>query len=135
MLFNSFLFLFAFLPVVLLGFHLVGRLGRVAAIGWLSAASLIFYGYWNRAFLLLLLGSIVFNFLCAQAIARAGQGGRSQRGFLCAGIVGNLSLLGYYKYLFPFLNAAGSLTTPEHYFGIVVLPLGISFFTFTQIGY
>lgn len=135
MLFNSFPFLFAFLPVVLVGFHLVGRLGRVAAIGWLSAASLAFYGYWNRAFLLLLLGSIVFNFLCAQAIAGAGQGGRPQRGFLCAGIVGNLSLLGYYKYLFPFLNAAGSLTTPEHHFGSVVLPLGISFFTFTQIGY
>lgn len=135
MLFNSFPFLFAFLPVVLLGFHLVGRLGRIVAIGWLSAASLIFYGYWNRAFLLLLLGSIVFNFLCAQAIARAGQGSGPQRAFLCAGIAGNLSLLGYYKYLFPLLNAAGSLTTPEHYFGSVVLPLGISFFTFTQIGY
>jgi alginate O-acetyltransferase complex protein AlgI len=135
MLFNSFPFLFAFLPVVLIGFHLLGRLGRIAAIGWVTAASLVFYAYWNKAFLLLLLASIVFNFLCAQAIVRAANRASWQRGILWTGIAGNVGLLCYYKYWFPLLNSLGSLSYPEHYFGSVVLPLGISFFTLTQIGY
>ena len=135
MLFNSFPFLFAFLPAVLIGFHFLGRLGRTAAIGWLTAASLVFYSYWNRAFLLVLLGSMFFNFLCAQAIVRADQRGAWSRRILGAGIVGNAGLLIYYKYWFAILNSLGSLATPEHYFGSVLLPLGISFFTLTQIGY
>jgi len=135
MLFNSFPFLFAFLPAALIGFHLLGRLGRTAAIGWLTAASLVFYSYWNKAFLLVLLGSIFFKFLCAQAIVRADQRGAWSRRILWAGIAGNVGLLIYYKYWFAILNSLGSLSTPEHYFGSVVLPLGISFFTLTQIGY
>ena len=46
-----------------------------------------------------------------------------------------MGLLCYYKYWFPLLNSLGSLSYPEHYFGSVILPLGISFFTLTQIGY
>jgi alginate O-acetyltransferase complex protein AlgI len=133
MLFNSLPFLLVFLPVALIGFHFVGRLGRIAAVGWLTAASLVFYSYWNKAFLLVLLGSILFNFLCAQAIVRAAKGGA--RRILWAGIAGNVAPLVYYKYWFAILNSLGSLATPEHYFGSVVLPLGISFFTLTQIGY
>jgi D-alanyl-lipoteichoic acid acyltransferase DltB (MBOAT superfamily) len=135
MLFNSLPFLFVFLPVVLIGFLLVGRLGRIAAVGWLSAASLVFYAYWNKAFLVLLLGSIVFNFLCAQAIGRAVNRAGWQQGFLWAGLAGDLALLGYFKYWFPLLNSLGSLTHPPLYFGSVILPLGISFFTLTQIAY
>src|SRR5208282_5047823 len=135
MLFNSFPFLFVFLPAVLIGFQLWGRLGRIAAIGWLTAASLVFYARWNRAFLLLLLGSIFFNFLCAQAIFRGANRPVWQRVALWAGITGNLGLLCYYKYWFPLLNSLGTLSHPEHYFGSVILPLGISFFTLTQIGY
>jgi alginate O-acetyltransferase complex protein AlgI len=135
MLFNSFPFLFAFLPAVLIGFHFLGRLGRIAAISWLTAASLVFYAHWNKAFLLLLLASIVFNFLCAQAIVRAASRVGWQQAVLWTGIAGNLGLLCYYKYWFPLLNSLGSLTHPEHYFGSVILPLGISFFTLTQIGY
>ncbi|HYL85993.1 MAG TPA: MBOAT family O-acyltransferase [Candidatus Angelobacter sp.] len=135
MLFNSFPFLFAFLPVVLVGFHLLGRLGRTAALGWLSAASLVFYAYWNKAFLLLLLGSILFNFLCGQAIAASGAREARQRILLWAGVTGNLFLLCYHKYWFPLLNSFGSVAHPPRYFGSVILPLGISFFTLTQIAY
>ncbi len=135
MLFNSFAFLFAFLPLVLIGFHLLGRLGKIAAIGWLTLASLVFYAQWNRAFLLLLLGSIAFNFLCAQALVRVANRARWQRVVLWTGIAGNLGPLCYYKYWFPVLNSLGSLSYPEHYFGSAILPLGISFFTLTQIGY
>jgi alginate O-acetyltransferase complex protein AlgI len=135
MLFNSLPFLFVFLPAVLVGFQLLGRFGRIAAIGWLAGASLVFYAYWNKAFLLLLLGSIVFNFLYARAIARVSSGSSLGRSFLWAGVTGNLALLCFYKYWFPLLNSLGSLTRPEHYFGTVMLPLGISFFTLTQIAY
>jgi D-alanyl-lipoteichoic acid acyltransferase DltB (MBOAT superfamily) len=135
MLFNSLPFLFVFLPVVLIGFLLVGLLGRIAALGWLAAASLVFYAYWNKAFLLLLLGSIVFNFLCAQAIARTVNRTGWQQVFLWAGLAGNLALLCYFKYWFPLLNSLGSLAHPQLYFGSVILPLGISFFTLTQIAY
>jgi alginate O-acetyltransferase complex protein AlgI len=135
MLFNSLPFLFVFLPAVLMGFQLLGRFGRIAAIGWLAGASLVFYAYWNKSFLLLLLGSIVFNFLCAQAIDRSSSSSRWRACFLWAGIAGNLTLLCYYKYWFPLLNSLGTLARPEHYFGTVMLPLGISFFTLTQIAY
>jgi alginate O-acetyltransferase complex protein AlgI len=134
MLFNSFPFLFAFLPAVLVGFHLLGRFGKSAALSWLSAASLFFYGYWNKAIPVLLLGSIVLNFAAAQGIARASRPSW-QRGFLSLGVIGNVGLLCYYKYWFPVLNSLGSLTQPQHYFGNVILPLGISFFTLTQIAY
>ena len=134
MLFNSFPFLFVFLPVVLLGYELLGRLGRMVALGWLTVASFVFYAYWNKAFVILLAGSILFNFLIAKSIARTVTP-RWQIGVLWAGISGNLGLLVYYKYLFPLLNAFGSLRQPEHYFGSVILPLGVSFFTLTQIGY
>ena len=135
MLFNSLPFLFVFLPAVLIGFELLGRLGRIAAMAWLAMCSVVFYAYWNKSFLLLLLGSIAFNFVCAQAIARAGSSSPWRRGFLWAGVCGNLALLCYYKYWFPLLNSLGSLTRPEHYFGTMILPLGISFFTLTQIAY
>jgi len=135
MLFNSFPFLFGFLPIVLVGFHLFGRFGKVVALSWLSASSLVFYGYWNKSLLLLLLGSILLNFAAAQAIVRTASRASWQRAFLWMGVVGNIGLLCYYKYWFPLLNSLGSLAHPQRYLGSVVLPLGISFFTLTQIAY
>ena len=64
--FNSYQFLFAFLPVVLAGTFLLARIGAGAAQVWLIAASLFFYAAWNAAYLPLLLGSIVFNYVIAQ---------------------------------------------------------------------
>ena len=93
MLFNSLPFLFAFLPVVLVGFQLLGRLGKTAAIAWLALASLVFYAYWNKTLLLLLLGSIVFNFLCAHVISRLADRSLWQQGSLWICITGNLLLL------------------------------------------
>ena len=121
--------------MVLIGFHLLGRLGRIAAIGWLTAASLVFYAYWNKAFLLLLLRSIVLIFFALKRLSGAANPRVVATGILWTGIARNVGLLCYYKYWFPLLNSLGSLSYPEHYFGSVVLPLGISFFTLTQIGY
>jgi D-alanyl-lipoteichoic acid acyltransferase DltB (MBOAT superfamily) len=135
LLFNSLGFLFIFLPVVLLGYQLAGLLGRRAVIAWLAFMSLVFYAEWRRAFLILLVGSILFNYACSRIIASLRDTDRTKSYVLFAGVTGNLLLLGYYKYLFPFLNALGRLEILHFQFAGVLLPLGISFFTFTQIGY
>jgi len=127
MLFNSYVFLAFFLPVALAGFGLACRFGRRAAMGWLLAASLAFYSWWNVAFLPVLLVSIAGNFAAARAILAAKEPGR--RAILLTAIALNLAALGWYKYLGAVMAFAG---IP---FPAPALPLGISFFTFTQIGY
>ena len=99
MLFNSFPFIFAFLPITLLGYILLRRRGlqRAKKI-WLIAASCVFYAYWSAAFLALLFVSIMVNFFVGrrlQSIAR--ESGTSSRGLLIIGLIWNLSLLGYFK--------------------------------------
>jgi len=133
-LFSSNVFLFLFLPVVLIGYQMLARFGRVAMFSWLSAASLFFYGYWNPKYLFLLLGSIALNFAASRAIVAA-KGERAKSAWLTAAVAANLGLLGWFKYLFPllgFLHGQGWLARD---YGRVLLPLGISFFTFTQIAY
>ncbi|MBV7534767.1 MBOAT family protein [Duganella sp. sic0402] len=115
MLFNSFSFLFLYLPVVLAGYFFLLRWRADWIAAWLALASLFFYGYWDTRYLPLLLGSILFNYWCAR-----------HRRLLAFGIGANLALLGYYKYANFFL--------PGQNWNIV-LPVGISFFTFTQIAY
>lgn len=131
MLFNSYAFIFGFLPVTLAGFFLLARCSATLAAGWLTLASLAFYGYWNVAYVPLLVLSILFNFFIGTAIAAAT---RRRKFMLTAGVAANLLLLGYYKYADFFvanLNAVGAAYTLPG----VILPLGISFFTFTQIAF
>ena len=135
MLFNSYEFILAFLPITLLGFLLLGRFGdHRYALGWLVLASLFFYGWWNPAYLLLIGFSIAFNYMVGFML---GAGGHwpGRKALLIFGIAVNLGLIGYFKY-FEFLltntNAAfGTNFFVEH----IVLPLAISFFTFQQITY
>ncbi len=130
MLFNSGVFLFWFLPLILAGTQGVARFGRRAVIGWLGAASLFFYAWWDWRFLGVLLGSIALNFSCSRLIARS-ENEPYRKAVMTTGIVLNLAILGGFKYLFPLLSFL-HLNTAGHE---VVLPLGISFFTFTQIAY
>jgi D-alanyl-lipoteichoic acid acyltransferase DltB (MBOAT superfamily) len=133
--FNSPPFLLIFLPVALVGFVVLGRFGRRSAIGWLALVSIVFYAEWKHAFVLVLLGSILGNFLFSRLIASNQESPRTQNLWLMTGIVANLATLGYFKYLFPLLNFITHLGVSHHDWGSVVLPLGISFFTFTQLGY
>ena len=101
MLFNSYIFIFLFLPITLLGFHLIGSQGHHrVAVAWLVATSLFFYGWWNPAYLGLILGSMLFNYAVGVALnSRAGKSPPPQaKAILVAGIAANLGLLGYYKY-------------------------------------
>jgi alginate O-acetyltransferase complex protein AlgI len=135
MLFNSPIFLFVFLPLALGGFAVFGRFGRRSAIGWLAFVSICFYARWKPAFVLLLLGSLLGNYLLSRLISSNKENSRTQSFWLIAGIVANLSALGYFKYLFPLLSFLTNIGVTHRGWGNVVLPLGISFFTFTQLGY
>ena len=136
MLFNSLFFLVVFLPFVFLGFRFAAAIGHQCAVAWLVAVSLLFYGWWNPAYLILLCGSILFNYSVGMLLIRTAEKNRLQGLILALGVTANLLLLGYYKYLFPFLHSLerfGVHLVPAG--SSVLLPLGISFFTFTQIGY
>jgi D-alanyl-lipoteichoic acid acyltransferase DltB (MBOAT superfamily) len=137
MLFNSHAFLFGFLPVVLLGYHLLGRYGaRRAGTTWLILASLFFYGWWNPRYLALIAASIAGNFalgtLQGRTVERRGHGSKAQ---LALGVCANVGVLIYYKYANFFLDTAHALLGVEWAMRAVVLPLGISFITFQKIAY
>ena len=135
MLFNSYTFIFAFLPIALSGFFLTAKIGRRAASVWLVIASLFFYGWWDTHFVPLLIISIAANYGLSELMLAVPDRPRVQSALLAGAVCGNLLALVYYKYLFSildFLSAHQIVTIP---FANVVLPLGISFFTFTQISY
>jgi D-alanyl-lipoteichoic acid acyltransferase DltB (MBOAT superfamily) len=130
MLFNSYAFIFLYLPLVLIGFFQLARFSQAWAAGWLAAASLGFYGYWNPVYVGLLLTSIVGNYAFGQQLAQT-----QKRSVLALAIVANLVLLGYFKYANFFLESVNSLAGTHGSLGAIILPLGISFFTFTQIAF
>ena len=138
MLFNSYSFIFAFLPVTLIGYFLLGSRGEGKyANAWLALASLFFYGYWDIRFLPLLLISILVNYFLGGRIAeaRAEGGRRAGGGWFAAGLVFNLGLLCWFKYM-DFL-----IRNVDRFLGLdipllhIILPLGISFFSITQLVY
>jgi len=135
MLFNSDAFLFEFLPVVLVGFFLVKRLlGPREAQFWLTLASFVFYASAGWQLLPPLVFSILMNFATGRALGLRASKGQSTRALLAAGITIDLALLGWFKYadfLLANLHAAGFSVAA---YGIV-MPLGISFYTFTQIAF
>ncbi len=133
MLFTTVPFALLFLPLTLVGFFAWARWSHAAAAAWLLVASLFFYGFWMPEFTLLLVASIGANFALGLRLARQPLG---QRGaWLTAGVAFNLGLLAYFKYANFFvgsLNAALGWSLPG---ADVVLPIGISFYTFTQIAF
>ncbi len=146
MLFNSFAFLFGYLPIVLAGYFLLDRLTscaswRLAPAVWLALASLFFYAWWDVRYLPLLLASICVNYGAGRLIgARAGA---ARKRVLVAALALNLGLLAYYKYANFFIDsvnavaiAAGADAASLPWHGLdIILPIGISFFTFTQIAF
>ncbi|GLR68818.1 hypothetical protein GCM10010909_35000 [Acidocella aquatica] len=127
MLFNTKLFILVFLPLAVGGYLGLGRLGRRPALVWLLACSLVFYAWWKPVLLFLLAASILFNFFFGRMIGMFPH----RRAWLVAGLVFNLGLLGFFKYTGFFASLLGAACP----FGGILLPLGISFFTFQQIMY
>jgi alginate O-acetyltransferase complex protein AlgI len=130
--FNSYQFLFGFLPVVLTGTFLLARISAAAAQYWLIAASLAFYAAWNVAYLPLLLGSIVFNYAIAVRMTKVANPTMRAWLLVCAVAV-NLGLLGYYKYTGYFVDTLNAAAGTGYTWRSLILPLGISFYTFQQL--
>jgi len=137
MLFNSYQFIFLFLPVTLLVFFLIGNKGHHRiALSWLVGASLFFYAWWNPAYLGLLLFSLLFNYACGVALSnKSEQAQNSNRLLLFAGVAINLLLLGYYKYANFFIDNINAFSESNWHLNTIILPLAISFFTFQQVAY
>ena len=155
MLFNSYEFLFAFFPVVFAIFFILGRINREFASIFLGFASLFFYAWTSINSLPLLLGSIVVNYYLGLFISNSirfknkPEDGRgllkiisakiASKNLLVIALVFNLGLLGFFKYCNFFISNVNDLLALDHSASIkllnIALPIGISFFTFTQIAF
>jgi D-alanyl-lipoteichoic acid acyltransferase DltB (MBOAT superfamily) len=133
MVFSSFQFVLAFLPLGVMVFMLLQANGHVRASSyWLIAASLFFYGWWNYHYLVLPLGSVVFNYWLGKKLL-AGKGGG--KNLLIFGLIANLALLGWYKYAGFFAENVVMLTGLPLPVPKIALPLAISFCTFQQVSF
>lgn len=135
MLFNSYIFIFLFLPVCLLGFYLLKDRWPVAGKIWLIGMSLWFYGYFNLGYLAIMLTSIVFNFCVYRWLLVYRTESKAGKLPLIAGIAGNLGLLIYFKYTDFLIESCNVIFKSDIPLKHILLPLGISFFTFQQIGF
>jgi len=137
MLFNSYSFILIFFPLTFLVYSILNRSKlTIASRVWLACASLFFYGWWNPAFLPLILISIAGNYATACSIQRYVKRPKlNKKMILIIGLCFNLLLLGYFKYFNFFISNLNNVLPIKFSVAEIILPLGISFFTFTQIAY
>lgn len=138
MLFNSYVFIFLFLPVALLGFYLITS--KRLQLWFLFFSSVFFYCYWSKTYVFLLLFTVVLDFYIARWISLT-EDAKKRKALLVSSVVVNLSILGFFKYYNFFLSAVeDGLTafgTSTHFLPHinVILPIGISFYTFQSMSY
>jgi len=131
MLFNSYVFIFAFPPIVLLGFHLSSKyLSQTKVLLWLVVSSLFFYGWLNISYLALITFSICLNYIISYYLRS-----NKAKAALILGIFVNIAMLGYYKYANFFIENLNYISNSHYAIENIILPLAISFFTFQQITY
>ncbi|CAN5439410.1 MBOAT family protein [soil metagenome] len=131
MLFSSTEFIFAFLPITVVVYFFLSRSANpLYSRFWLLFASLFFYGWWNPKNVLLIVISMIFNFYFGSLIES-----RKKHWLLALGVIINLAVLFYFKYVDFFISNTNSLLGADYPLLHVVLPLGISFFTFQQIAF
>lgn len=135
MLFNSYLFLFAFLPIVFIGFLFLRQKAPVWPICWIVLASLFYYGWWKAEFLLLLIGSITINLIFGKIIINGKLSASFARLVLTLGIIFNLGVLIYFKYAGFFVTNFNELFKTGLPSPTILLPIGISFITFQKIAF
>ena len=145
MLFNSYEFIFVFLPITFfIYFYLNSKRLTTASKAFLVFSSLFFYSYWNVAYLPLILGSMLFNYVIGNSLSKSNSDELNKKGInktfsnktiLIFGIVCNVALLGYFKYADFFIENFNLLSGSNVDLLNLLLPLAISFFTFQQIAY
>ena len=134
MLFNSYIFVLLFLPLSVAGYFLLNRRNTRLATAYLLGMSLWFYAYFNVAYLPLIVGSILLNFSLNKLMRRF-PAQRVRKGIMLLGVFINIGVLFYYKYYDFFATNVNSLFGAHWTLLNLVLPLGISFFTFQQVSY
>lgn len=134
MLFNSFEFIFVFLPVVFVGYFLLCKISNNISKVWLLFSSLFFYGWWNPKYLPLILVSLFINFFVGSLLGRNYPIWK-RKVILTIGIVFNVCLLGYFKYYDFFISNINFVLGTDFDILHLLLPLAISFYTFQQIAY
>jgi D-alanyl-lipoteichoic acid acyltransferase DltB (MBOAT superfamily) len=135
MLFNSFEFIFLFMPATLLFYYaLTSNHYYKESKMWLMVASLNFYGWWNPKYLLLISASMLINYVIARRISQV-ESLRLKKGLLLIGLVFNIGLLVYYKYADFFIGNFNDVLHTDFNLLHIILPLGISFYTFQQIAF
>jgi len=135
LLFSSYVFVFAFLPIVTLLYFASARLfARSFQHGILVIASLIFYGWFNPYYLPIIIFSIAFNFQISRMM-RPSYRQSTRKIFFILGVIGNVAMLGYFKYYDFFVENINVLFATDFAMKKLVLPLGISFFTFQQLSF
>lgn len=144
MLFNSYIFIFLFFPVCLLGYYGLKNKNATAAKIWLTGFSLWFYGYFNIRYLAIMIFSILLNYGVYQLLENAGASVSSgeavakinkKKIILFTGVSANLLLLFYFKYFDFFVENMNAVFGSSFALRNILLPLGISFFTFQQISF
>ena len=134
MLFNSHSFIFLFLPVVLLGYFALGRRSHLAPVVWLTLASLVFYAFGGWQFVPLLLASIAFNYGVGHLLIARKLPPGARFAVLTTGVAGDLLVLGIFKYA-GFFAANFNALFSTGFVVKIMLPVGVSFYTFTQIAF
>jgi alginate O-acetyltransferase complex protein AlgI len=134
MLFNSFAFIFLFLPIVLCGYFAFARLGQPAAVVWPALASVAFYAIGNWQFVPLLLLSVAFNYAIGSVLIWSKPVSPLRFWVLTLGVFGDLVILGIFKYAGFFASNLNAILGTTFVVD-VLLPVGISFYTFTQIAF
>ena len=129
---NSYLFILLFFPAILIGYFLLNRVSTTIGKLYLIAGSAIFYLYGGKNISLILGLSIALNFIAVIILHKSKH---FKKGLLILAIAGNIGLLFYFKYFDFVLASVYQMLKTEYTFRTIVLPLGISFFTFQQISY
>lgn len=138
MLFNSYEFIFLFLPIVLIVYFNLNRFGKYnIAKGWLVVASLYFYSYFNKKYLILIVVSILVNYYIGNMLnnKKGIESYLQRKSLLILGVIFNLGILGYYKYYDFFVENINYIFKTNIPLLYLLLPLGISFFTFQQLSF
>lgn len=135
MLFNSYEFIFLFLPITLIVYFTLNRFDKNRlAKGWLVLASFYFYSYFNKKYLILIVASIVVNYFVGKLLEEK-KDIVVRKILLICGVIFNVGMIGYYKYYDFFvenINYIFKINLPLLH---ILLPLGISFFTFQQLSF
>lgn len=131
--FNSYFFILFFLPTSVIGYFLLNRIKPATGLLYLLGMSLWFYGYFNKKYLILIVSSIFVNFFLSKIMERYNS--YIKKAVLLLGLFFNICLIFYFKYYNFFIENINWVFHTDFNLKKILLPLGISFFTFQQVSY